>query len=320
MSNPFEILGLETTATEQEIDRRRRHLMLQVHPDKSTGNEAQTRIYNEAHEQATRVARESRLMQTQHKKELFQRMINVILDKRRRLNADESEFSPTPNNWTPEQKQEAEDAVLYGISDARKRMKMAEQENIVLREQIVALQATINQERHRANTAEAKLPELLKEKHTLHEQLLELRQEQITSGCKFQELQASNTELLSQLHAIQETTHETKSEPPKRARTAETNCQKRRHVKHFETQETELAFKTTITSLLQTRFQANEHAFVSTKKIHSLFTEHNGQMPNDQFFCKNLRKQMRNVFPVATLCEKRFSGVRVRGYLGIELI
>jgi curved DNA-binding protein CbpA len=65
LRKPFDILGLKITATEAEIDKRRRRLLLQVHPDKIRGNEAErtaneakTKVYNDAHEKAKALARD----------------------------------------------------------------------------------------------------------------------------------------------------------------------------------------------------------------------------------------------------------------------
>jgi chromosome segregation ATPase len=95
---------------------------------------------------------------------------------------------------------------------------------------------------------------------------------------------------------------------------------KRKHVKHFETNEEELTFKNNISSFLQTNFQVSQYAFVPTKTMHQLFTEHTGHMPNNQVFCKIIRNQMIAIFPTATICERRFAGERERGYNGIQLM
>jgi hypothetical protein len=102
--------------------------------------------------------------------------------------------------------------------------------------------------------------------------------------------------------------------------TEDSDRKKRKHVNHFGTKEEELTFKNTIASFLQTRFQGSQYAFVPTRTIHKLFTEHTGHTPNNQLFYKFLRDQMSIIFPTATICDRRFSGERERGYNGIQLM
>jgi hypothetical protein len=91
------------------------------------------------------------------------------------------------------------------------------------------------------------------------------------------------------------------------------NERKRKHGKYFETQEASVSFKNHITSFLQTHIEVNETAFISTKRIQELYTEHMHQVPNNQLFCKNLRTQIPSLFPTA------IPGIskQERGYHGI---
>ena len=89
---------------------------------------------------------------------------------------------------------------------------------------------------------------------------------------------------------------------------------KKKHGKYFETQEASVSFKNHITSFLKTHIEVNETAFISTKKIQELYTEHTHQVPNNQLFCKNLRTQIPSLFPTA------IPGIskQERGYHGIK--
>jgi curved DNA-binding protein CbpA len=173
---PFDILGLDPTASEEEIDKRRRHLLLEVHPDKTRGDEAtkqaseeKTREYNKAHEEAISLVRDPWFQQIktlilQHnsaeevarqivnesderleKKNFFSRMIDILSDHRQQLNDNYngSEFKKQVARWTAEQYNEANNAVQHGLSDSRKmlsemqcQLEKAIQENARLREQV----------------------------------------------------------------------------------------------------------------------------------------------------------------------------------------
>jgi hypothetical protein len=173
---PFDILGLEPTASEEEIDKRRRHLLLEVHPDKTRGDEAtkqaneeKTREYNKAHEEAISLVRDPWFQQIKtlilqyksteevarqtvnesderlEKKNFFSRMIDILSDHRQQLNDNynESEFKKKVARWTAEQYNEANNAVQHGLSDSRKmlsemqcHLEKAMQENARLRKQV----------------------------------------------------------------------------------------------------------------------------------------------------------------------------------------
>ena len=92
MENPFETLGLELTATEDEINRQWRRLMRQVHPDRPNSDEAQTRRYNEAREKAVAIARDrvelQQALENQKKSQQLRNMIDVILNECDKLSND----------------------------------------------------------------------------------------------------------------------------------------------------------------------------------------------------------------------------------------
>ena len=157
---PFDVLGLDPTASNGEIDKQRRRLVLQVHPDKTRGdeatikaNEAKTKEYNRAHEQAISLLEDplfqrfktiflqDKISKEEHKKtaekhkrkkeeldrrhekhKCFFRMIDIISDQAERLsdNYNDSEFKQKTGTWTVKQYQKASDAVQYGLSNSRK--------------------------------------------------------------------------------------------------------------------------------------------------------------------------------------------------------
>jgi curved DNA-binding protein CbpA len=157
---PFDVLGLDPTASEKEINKQRRCLLLQVHPDKTRGdeairqaNEAKAREYNKAHEEAISFVRDPWFQQIKHiiiqqkrveeehkrnmenikreqeknerrrkRAEFFSRVIQIISNHSRQHddNYNDDEFKQKTGTWTAEQYQEANDTVQYGLSDSRK--------------------------------------------------------------------------------------------------------------------------------------------------------------------------------------------------------
>jgi hypothetical protein len=95
---------------------------------------------------------------------------------------------------------------------------------------------------------------------------------------------------------------------------------KRKHRRHFGTEEDEFAFKNKIATFIQAHIQESQTSFLSTNKIHTLYEERIGSTPKNQFFYKTLRNQIQGIFPRATLGEKSFPFGRERGYNGIKFI
>jgi len=383
MSKPFQTLGLEITASEEEINRQRRRLVLKVHPDKTRGdnatkraNEAKTRLYNRAHEEAISLIRnplfqqikaniqekkkleeEIKKKQEEHKREedatqkrvdkkhFYFKMIDIIINESKKLDDDynETEFKEKIKTWTHEQHQEASDAVQYGLGDSSKmlneqRCKLEEviQENVRLktqiqdlqtetneknqqltesREQLVSTEATLTQKEDQLRESE-QIRINLDKRISVLQSLLEQETNQKTSAeagakeweHKYNEMQQQKVHK----ELVQHTRKEMQSE------IEDTSNKKRKHTKRLDTKEIELAFKNRIASFLQTRFQVGDNAFLSTKKLQRLFIEHTGQTSDDQLFFKTLRTEMRNTFPAVTPCERRISGEKERGYLGIQ--
>jgi curved DNA-binding protein CbpA len=169
------------------------------------------------------------------------------------------------------------------LDQKAKQLVQSEQERAVLEEKLLKLEASLEEEKQRAEMAEDRAKEWENKYIENAKQCID-----------------------TQVEACMET-----DDPGSR---------KRKHVKHFETREEDLVFKNTIKSFLQTRFQANQSAFVPSNAIHQLFIEHTGHIPNNQVFYKTLRTQMCVIFPAATICERRITGKKERGYSGIQLM
>jgi hypothetical protein len=106
-------------------------------------------------------------------------------------------------------------------------------------------------------------------------------------------------------------------EKVKKRKIGNTESEKRKHVRHFENDEEEVAFKNSIAMFLQMHIQVSEDGFLLTKCMKESFAERIGQISNDQLFFKFLRDQMKHIFPTSIICDKRLSGKRERGYTGI---
>jgi curved DNA-binding protein CbpA len=193
MENPFETLGLDLTASEDEINRQWRRLMRQVHPDKPNSDEAQTKVYNEARDKAIAIARVrvelQRARENEKKSQQLRKMIDVIFNECDKLSNDytDTKYKEKTQNWTPEQLREAEDAVQYGLSDSRTLLEKA-------RTRVEELESALRLETERANQAKAQnedweqrcaaqqteIKRMEQENSLLQEQIRDLRQQNDT--------------------------------------------------------------------------------------------------------------------------------------------
>jgi chromosome segregation ATPase len=196
MEKPFETLGLNLTASEDEINRQWRRLMLQVHPDKLNGDEAQTKLYNEAREKAIKIVRDPARKQKEldYKHQRFIRMIEFLFNEIDKMdhNYTNAKFKGKTQKWTPEQLREAEDAVQYGLSDSRKLLHKA-------RARAEELQSALQLETERANQAKAQNEDWEQrcaaqqtEIKRMEEQICDLRQQ---SDAKDEVIQGKDAEL-----------------------------------------------------------------------------------------------------------------------------
>jgi len=197
MEEPFHTLGLDSTATEEEINRHWRRLVRQIHPDKPSGNEEQTKIFNEARERAIACARDPSFREISHKraerkkeKEEFKkrqeksyllfRMIDILMNEHNKLDAnyDESIFKAKTRDWTPQQFKEAQDSVFYGLHNNR----------TILDE----LRSKLKSETERANQAEV-LADTWKQKCAAQQQeLKQMKKEHATLSKQVDQLQTNN--------------------------------------------------------------------------------------------------------------------------------
>jgi hypothetical protein len=150
----FDTLGIKHYASPEEIDRHWRRLMLQAHPDKAKDDGKKAKEYNESREIAKQYAqnpanqgrRETMrdAAETKEQKEQvdFLYRVKILLhDKYMKTDQhmyDPTELSQTTKNWTPQQRQEAEDAIRFGLErhhldDALERLEALRAENARLR-------------------------------------------------------------------------------------------------------------------------------------------------------------------------------------------
>jgi hypothetical protein len=332
---PFDILGLDPTASEEEIDKQRRRLVLKVHPDKTRGdeatqkaNEAKTREYNNAHEEAISFVRDpcfqqiktfilqqkraeeererrTREIETRTKRQqFFYRMIDIISDRLRQLNDNysDSEFKQKTGSWTAEQYQEAHDAVQFGLSDSRNmlsdtrsQLEKATQENARLREQV-----------GQRDMAAAEIHTRTQQKlQKLKEMEIQITKRAEIAEAKAKEWEQKYTEL--QIRIENESTQQKDSEK---------GCKKRKHTKFLENESDCLAFQANLTSFIQTRIHAEKSGFLSTSAIKQAFIEYTGKDVSSQFFFKHLKKGIEDIFSAAA----QGSSNGERGYRGVAFI
>lgn len=335
MDKPFETLGLDLTASEDEINRQWRRLMRQVHPDKPNGDEAQTRLYNEAHEKAIAIvrdpatsglrqtmAKERKLKELDKKHQRFFRMTEVLFNEwEQRCAAQQTEINRMePENRLLRQQSDAKDEVIQGKDAelARCKQRLSEVDQCLA---AADTKATEWEQRFLARCEDDGA--VRAQLQQANEMRLRLEQKLKDTGQSVEAAEAKAKEWETKCSVLQENldqllANNARSEAQVGAE--DSDRKKRKHVNHFGTKEEELTFKNTIASFLQTRFQGSQYAFVPTRTIHKLFTEHTGHTPNNQLFYKFLRDQMSIIFPTATICDRRFSGERERGYNGIQLM
>jgi hypothetical protein len=180
----FDKLGLKCYATPEEIDQKYRRIMLKVHPDKSgrdSGKEAQE--YNDLRDLAKKIARDpahhlyrekaKRLDETtrcNEKIEIRWRMVAILQDQINKLAYENepdkyqynpAEFQKKTGDWTPQERQDAEDAIQYGFERHQLDKALAELE--ILQTDNARLLASLSQPIRQAtkaiHAAEAKLAE-----------------------------------------------------------------------------------------------------------------------------------------------------------------
>ena len=178
----FEKLGLKCYATPEEIDQKFRRIMLKVHPDKSgrdSGREAQE--YNDLRALAQKIARDpahhlyrekarqyDETTRYKEKIEIRLHMVAILQDQIHKLACEHepdryeynpAEFQKKTRDWTPQQRQDAEDAIQYGFERHQLDKALAELES--MQTENARLRASLSPSIGKAmiDTAEAKLAE-----------------------------------------------------------------------------------------------------------------------------------------------------------------
>jgi chromosome segregation ATPase len=178
----FEKLGLKCYATPEEIDQKFRRIMLKVHPDKSgrdSGREAQE--YNDLRALAQKIARDpahhlyrekarqyDETIRYKEKIEIRLHMVAILQDQIHKLSCEHepdryeynpAEFQKKTRDWTPQQRQDAEDAIQYGFERHQLDKALAELES--MQTENARLRASLSPSIGKAmiDTAEAKLAE-----------------------------------------------------------------------------------------------------------------------------------------------------------------
>ena len=178
----FEKLGLKCYATPKEIDQKFRRIMLKVHPDKSgrdSGREAQE--YNDLRDLAQKIARDpahhlyrekarqyDETIRYKEKIEIRLHMVAILQDQIHKLSCEHepdryeynpAEFQKKTRDWTPQQRQDAEDAIQYGFERHQLDKALAELES--MQTENARLRASLSPSIGKAmiDTAEAKLAE-----------------------------------------------------------------------------------------------------------------------------------------------------------------
>lgn len=178
----FAKLGLKCYATPEEIDQKFRRIMLKVHPDKSgrdSGREAQE--YNDLRALAQKIARDpahhlyrekarqyDETTRYKEKIEIRLHMVAILQDQMDKLSCEHepdryeynpAEFQKKTRDWTPQQRQDAEDAIQYGFERHQLDKALAELES--MQTENARLRASLSPSIGKAmiDTAEAKLAE-----------------------------------------------------------------------------------------------------------------------------------------------------------------
>ena len=194
---PFEALGLDTTASIDEIDRQWRKLVRAVHPDKvdNMGDERAKQL-NDARDRAKQMHDTFECHWARRKKEedAKERKRTVLMCVKE-IYANEYEkmgwaymmgdyFKERMNRFSDDVRKEAEDVVEYGLGNSRKELEAAE-ENITqlekemerMKSQVYAFQSREEAYERQINTARQREAEAAKELQDAERKLRSLQAE-----------------------------------------------------------------------------------------------------------------------------------------------
>ena len=294
-SCPFQILGLEISASLADIDRQWRHLMLHVHPDKTqTSDDDNAKILNDARDKAKQIydsyeCQRARLekehRENKRKREIYrivQQIYKNQYEKTCSTHPVDPFFEKEMKECTHDIRKEAEDIVENGIGDSYKRLKATEHIVLKLKEEIENL-------KHDESIARNSLLDLKKES----ESTKELYENKLTA------LEGEIAQL-------------------KQARDACSAYEKRKCSRQKPKKQRKI-FRDEIDFFIQSQIKlAGSDSFVQTKQLIDAFVKFQ-KHPVDGIsdFTQEISRRLTEIFPSIT--RSRDKDKKIRGYQGISL-
>ena len=153
-SCPFACLGLEISASLDDIDRQWRQLMRHAHPDKfKTTDDTKAKSLNDARDKAkqlfyTQNCENARIEVEKRKRKLFRAVERIFNNHHERLctvYTDGPFFERAKLDCPPDIWKEAEDIVEYGLGDTRQKLKAAQETILELKQEILCFHQTSNE-------------------------------------------------------------------------------------------------------------------------------------------------------------------------------
>ena len=349
MQCPFEILGLEKSASLEEIDRQWRQLMRNVHPDKTNENDHMAKKLNAARDDARQMHDEDVYckwerdkkegVKARHQKEVLEAVKDIFaneidkIDSRFYFSADI--FARKMQALPPEVRKEAEDIFQHGMGDARSTLSKAEERISKLQHELHTKNNVEQELKKKLTKASeenafllsviekqaAQIAEITSEKVALVETYEHRMSEMVQQHQDITSKQTNQiNELTNQLRMAKEHLEEMVSNAESESTEAEQlegECKRKKHKSMLIKEQAE-TMQDAIIEFIENHMakSSTDQYFLSTHQVITAFTDHGYQNPTNQnAFTKELRNHIVKTFPGARASRRG----RYRGYYGIEI-
>ena len=324
---PFKILGLELSASKEEIDKKWKSMVREVHPDKTVGkpdahlSKERTQILNNARKQALEMhdtdfnchwARSKKQEDEKSFKKRVMQLVREIYDNEYQKLASsfysDSYFQKKLHEWTPEERQEANAIVQNGTSNSRQKLVEAEQRIAKLQKEKEDQQKVVHDQMQKIQDLQTQL-EARKESSKKLDDALQLmlgmqkenEEYKKNTNDQAQKIQDLQTQLISakQTSLAQHTTASAGTEEDEDEPTAVQKSEKRKHIKLFKTTDQEAAFKQTVGEFVRSKIRTAQHtnSVLTTRQMMTSFIQNGHSTPSQLIFFKEVRAQIKDIFP-----------------------
>ena len=309
MQCPFALLGLDKSATLEEIDKRYKLLILKCHPDKmKTGTgDTDAKVINDARDRAKQMydtyecsrARNEKDEEDRKRKRKIMEIVKQIYDneydKLSTYYIGGEFFERRMKALQPSDRKEAEDIIQYGIGDSRIRLAKTEEQVTLLHNE-----AKRTKEEHQQQARE-----MVYALANATKEITELK-------ANYEKLNVSHMELIQKnqqaISRAEEAEARLKGMEPK----GSSKSPKHMHADIDKTKQ----LRQSVNAFLEKHIhQSTLDVFVSTQEIMEAFINNGNHTTKSDPLSKELRRQMSLKFPDAVFTRTKHR----RGYTGIEI-